>query len=170
MQRNNELARIPGVQRVQQSAPKVNKSEQGRGRHIGCPCTHYSVLAGEVEASIDRHRIVTLDLGVGPMHNASDAYNIGLAKRTYQQRSRPCCRPHKLQIGVPSLDTRGLPRQRGREGRLFLPFGPGTTEVQSSTTLVPRRMTMYLVILPKDDLRYPLIQILHLTFIYFHRP
>ena len=85
MQLNNELARIPGVQRVQQPAPKVHKSEQGRGRHIGCPRTHHRVLAGEVEASTDRHRNVTLDLEVGPMYNASDAYNTGLARKTYRR-------------------------------------------------------------------------------------
>jgi len=81
MQLNNELARIPGVQRIRQSPPKVHKSEHEKGCHIGCPRTHHRVLAGEVEASIDRHRNATLGLGVGPMRKASSAYNTGLAER-----------------------------------------------------------------------------------------
>ena len=75
MQLNNELAKIPGVQRVLRSARKVHKSEQGRRRHIRRPCTHHRVLAGGVEASIDQHRNATLGPGVVPIHNASDACN-----------------------------------------------------------------------------------------------
>ena len=60
------------------------------------------------------------------------------------------------------MRTRGLPGHKGREGRPFLPFEPGTTEDEYDS--VPRRIATDISILLEDDLRRPLIQILHLTF------
>jgi len=163
MQLNNELARIPGVKRVRQSAPKVHKSEHGRGSHIGCPRTHHRILAGEAEASIDHHRNATLDLGLGPVRKASSAYNTRLVDRRTNDEADLTVVPISCGLEFLLCILEGFRDIKAvKVDRSFL---LSLARQRLSMTLVPRQMTTYLVILPEDYLRCPLIQILHLTFV-----
>ena len=134
-----------------------------RGRHIGCPRTHHIVLAGEAEASIHRLRNATLGLGVGPTRKVSSAYNTGLAERRTDDEADLVVVPISCGFKFLLCVLEGLRDIKTvKVDRSF----PLSLERQNlSMTLVPRRMATYLVILPEDDLRRPLIQILHLTLV-----